>query len=42
MSDRQIAHSLGISEKTARNHTSNIYGKLHIFDHTQVVIHAIS
>lgn len=40
-SDRQIANSLGISEKTVRNHTSNIYKKLHIFDRTQAVIYAI-
>jgi predicted ATPase len=41
MSDRQIAHALGISEKTVRNHTSNIYRKLHIFDRTQAVIYAV-
>jgi DNA-binding NarL/FixJ family response regulator len=41
MSDRQIAHSLGISEKTVRNHASNIYRKLHIFDRTQAVIYAV-
>ena len=41
MSDRQIAHSLGISEKTVRNHTSNIYRELHIFDRTQAVIYAV-
>jgi DNA-binding NarL/FixJ family response regulator len=41
MSDRQIAHSLDISEKTVRNHTSNIYRKLHIFDRTQAVIYAV-
>jgi DNA-binding NarL/FixJ family response regulator len=41
MSDRQIAGTLGISEKTVRNHTSNIYRKLHIFDRTQAVIYAI-
>ena len=40
-SDRQIANHLGISEKTVRNHTSNIYRKLHIFDRTQAVIYAI-
>src|SRR5215213_9528378 len=40
-SDRQIANSLGISEKTVRNHTSNIYRKLHIFDRTQAVIYAL-
>src|SRR5918998_2641313 len=41
MSDRQIARSLSISEKTVRNHTSNIYRKLHIFDRTQAAIYAI-
>ena len=41
MSDRQIAQSLGISEKTVGNHTSNIYRKLHIFDRTQAVVYAI-
>ena len=41
MSDRQIADALGISEKTVRNHTSNIYRKLHIFDRTQAVIYAV-
>ena len=40
-SDRQLAQSLGISEKTVRSHTSNIYRKLHIFDRTQAVIYAI-
>ena len=41
MSDRQIARSLAISEKTVRNHASNIYRKLHIFDRTQAVIYAV-
>ena len=41
MSDRQIARSLSISEKTVRNHTSSIYRKLHIFDRTQAVIYAV-
>jgi DNA-binding NarL/FixJ family response regulator len=40
-SNREIALSLGISEKTVRNHASNIYKKLHIFDRTQAVIYAI-
>ncbi|HVF02002.1 MAG TPA: response regulator transcription factor [Rubrobacteraceae bacterium] len=40
-SDRQIAHALGISEKTVNNHTSNIYRKLHLFDRTQAVIYAV-
>src|SRR5918998_18250 len=40
-SNKEIAHALGISEKTVRNHASNIYKKLHIFDRTQAVIYAI-
>ena len=40
-SNKEIAKSLGISEKTVRNHASNIYKKLHIFDRTQAVIYAI-
>jgi len=27
-----IARSLAISEKTVRNHVSNIYKKLHVYD----------
>ena len=40
-SNKEIAQALGISEKTVRNHASNIYNKLHIFDRTQAVIYAI-
>lgn len=40
-SNRDIAVELGIAEKTVRNHASNIYRKLHIFDRTQVVLYAI-
>lgn len=40
-SNRQIAQMLEISEKTVRNHASNIYKKLYIFDRTQAVIYAI-
>lgn len=40
-SNKEIAQTLGISEKTVRNHASNIYKKLHIFDRTQAVIYAI-
>ncbi len=39
--NKQIARSLGISEKTVRNHISNIYKKLHIYDRTQAVLYAI-
>lgn len=41
MSNKQIAQSLHISEKTVRNHASNIYKKLHIYDRTQAVIYAV-
>ena len=40
-SNKEIARDLDISEKTVRNHASNIYKKLHIFDRTQAVIYAI-
>ena len=40
-SNKEIAQALDISEKTVRNHASNIYKKLHIFDRTQAVIYAI-
>jgi DNA-binding NarL/FixJ family response regulator len=35
-----IAHSLGVTEKTVRNHLSNIFAKLHIADRGQAVIRA--
>src|SRR5215217_349036 len=34
-SNKQIARALSISEKTVRNHVSNIYKKLHVYDRTQ-------
>jgi DNA-binding NarL/FixJ family response regulator len=40
-SNKEIARDLEISEKTVRNHASNIYKKLHIFDRTQAVLYAI-
>ena len=39
--NKQIARSLDISEKTVRNHISNIYRELHIYDRTQAVLYAI-
>ena len=39
--NKQIARTLDISEKTVRNHISNIYKKLHIYDRTQAVLYAI-
>jgi DNA-binding NarL/FixJ family response regulator len=38
---KEIAHELRISEKTVRNHISNIYRKLGIFDRSQAVLYAI-
>jgi NarL family two-component system response regulator LiaR len=39
--NKQIARDFSISEKTVRNHISNIYNKLHIYDRTQAVLYAI-
>lgn len=39
--NKQIARKLSISEKTVRNHISNIYKKLHVYDRTQAVLYAI-
>jgi DNA-binding NarL/FixJ family response regulator len=38
---KEIAHELRISEKTVRNHISNIYRKLGIIDRSQAVLYAI-
>jgi DNA-binding NarL/FixJ family response regulator len=38
---KEIGHELRISEKTVRNHISNIYRKLGIFDRSQAVLYAI-
>ena len=41
MANKQIAYQLKISEKTVRNHVSNIYEKLHIYDRSQAVLYAV-
>ncbi len=38
--NKQIAYKLAISEKTVRNHISNMYEKLQIFDRSQAVLYA--
>lgn len=38
--NKQIAYKLSISEKTVRNHISNMYEKLQIFDRSQAVLYA--
>jgi DNA-binding NarL/FixJ family response regulator len=41
MPNKQIALQLCISEKTVRNHISNLYEKLHICDRAQAVLYAV-
>jgi DNA-binding NarL/FixJ family response regulator len=40
-SSKEIGLQLDVSEKTVRNHVSNIYHKLHIHDRAQAVLYAI-
>jgi DNA-binding NarL/FixJ family response regulator len=39
--NKQIAFRLKISEKTVRNHVSNMYEKLNIYDRSQAVLYAV-
>jgi DNA-binding NarL/FixJ family response regulator len=39
--NKQIAYRLRISEKTVRNHVSNMYEKLQIYDRSQAVLYAV-
>lgn len=41
MANKQIAYRLKISEKTVRNHVSNTYDKLGIYDRSQAVLYAV-
>jgi DNA-binding NarL/FixJ family response regulator len=41
MANKQIAYKLKISEKTVRNHVSNMYEKLKIYDRSQAVLYAV-
>lgn len=41
MANKQIAYKLKISDKTVRNHVSNMYEKLNIFDRSQAVLYAV-
>ena len=41
LSNRKIAESLVISERTVRTHVTNILGKLHLTNRTQVALYAL-
>ena len=41
MANKQIAYKLKISEKTVRNHVSNMYEKLNIYYRSQAVLYAV-
>jgi DNA-binding NarL/FixJ family response regulator len=41
LANKQIAYKLKISEKTVRNHVSNMYEKLNIYDRAQAVLYAV-
>ena len=41
MANKQIAYKLKISDKTVRNHVSNMYEKLQIYDRSQAVLYAV-
>lgn len=39
--NKEIAQTLKISEKTVKNHVSNIFKKIHVSDRTQAAVYAI-
>ena len=39
--NKEIASSLGISERTVKNHVSNIFKKIVVSDRTQAAVFAI-
>ncbi len=41
LANKEIAHRLGISERTVKNHLSNIMEKLHVNSRTQAAVYAI-
>jgi len=41
MPNKEIAHELGISERTVRNHLSQIFKKLHATNRVEAVISAL-
>jgi DNA-binding NarL/FixJ family response regulator len=41
VSNKEIARGYVLSEKTVRNHSSNICSKLHVRDRSQAMLYAI-
>ncbi len=41
LANKQIAHRIKISDKTVRNHISNIYEKVKVVDRSQAVLYAV-
>ena len=41
MLNKEIASALGISERTVKNHISNIFKKIKVTDRTQAAVYAI-
>ena len=41
MFNKEIANNLGISERTVKNHISNIFKKIDVSDRTQAAVFAI-
>jgi DNA-binding NarL/FixJ family response regulator len=39
--NKEIAYTLDISEKTVKNHVSNIFKKINVSDRTQAAVYAI-
>ncbi len=39
--NKEIANTLNLSEKTVKNHIRNIFSKLNVFDRTQAAIYAL-
>jgi len=41
LTNKEVANSLDLSEKTVKNHLGNIFHKLHVYDRTQAAVLAI-